>query len=242
MNEYVTDNNGVPILGAPDIEKKAEQVIKHFRPALLDTPCHIPLLEFIEELHEKYGVQRSYHLDLGESPQGRKILGRTRLKPLDISIDQCLQNDPRFPFTLAHEFGHLVFHRGIDFAKTGYANQEITDTEIDMLTGKKVLKTPRDWIEWHANYFAAALLMPRATFHEAVASAQHELGITHNVGCILLTNKGYSQVDYIKTNRILQKIYGVNQTNVEYRLSELGILIDHRDEDVSHISELFSRR
>jgi hypothetical protein len=36
----------------------------------------------------------------------------------------------------------------------------------------------------------------------------------------------------------LQIMYGLNKTNIEYRLKELGLLIDTRNKDVSHISEL----
>lgn len=236
----MTKVNTVPVLGAHDIELKAEEVISYFDPKILERPQLTPLRDFIEELHRKFGLIRDYSCSLGTSGHGGVIIGKTQLKPLGLFVDRSLNNDPRFNFVLGHEFGHIVLHKFVDVKRTGYEGQEIIDTKIDLPSGKKILNTPRDWLEWQANRFSSAILMPRATVRDAVVEVQKQIGITRNIGLIILENVSYSIKDYKTIRRYLENIYKVNSTNVEYRLNDLGILIDRRDLNVKHISELFS--
>ncbi len=80
---------------------------------------------------------RSYNQSLGTTKYGKVILGKTQLNPLGLYVDVSLVNDPRFNFVLGHELGHVVLHRSVNVKKTGYEDQEIIDTEIDFVTGKK---------------------------------------------------------------------------------------------------------
>lgn len=240
MNPSQLDEFGVPVLNADDIELKAEEVIAYYDPDLLNRPALVPLLKFIERLHSEHSLARDYSQDLGVTKNGHKILGKTRIRPLGLFVDISLANDSRFNFVLGHELGHVVLHRRVDVKRTGYDDQEMSDTEIDLLTGRKILRTPRDWLEWQAKRFASAILMPRATVRRAVVEAQSELGINNNIGMIVLENVGYSFRDYEAVRRQIELIYDVNATNAEYRLKELGILVDRRDLNTRHISELFA--
>jgi Zn-dependent peptidase ImmA (M78 family) len=232
-------DNGVPILSADDIELKAEEVISYFDKKILDVPQRTPLPEFIKELNKKFNVVFDCSLPLGKTKHGNVILGKTQLKPKGIFVDVSLINDPRFKFILAHELGHLVLHRFIDIKRTGYEEQELVETEISYVTGKKNLKTARDWMEWQANYFASAVLIPRATVMQAVIEKQKEMGIKRNIGQIVLEPKKYSVSDYKEIQKQLELIYVVNATNIEYRLKDLGILIDRMNLNVKHVSEFF---
>ncbi|MGD0552874.1 MAG: ImmA/IrrE family metallo-endopeptidase [Sedimentisphaerales bacterium] len=240
MTTNNADDNGVPILTTDDIELKAEEVISYFDRTVLDIPQRTPLLEIIKELNKKYNVAFNCSLPLGATKYGNIILGKTQLKPKGIFVDVSLINDPRFHFILAHELGHLILHRFVDIKKTGYEEQELVDTEIDFVTGKKNLKTARDWIEWQANYFASAILIPRATVIQAVIEKQKEMDIKRNIGQIILEPKQYSVSDYKEIQKQLVLIYNVNATNIEYRLKELGILIDRMNLNVKHVSEFFA--
>ena len=92
------------------------------------------------------------------------------------------KQEKRYKFTLAHEIGHWILHRG---KMTDYEGQITLDTLIkekisnDESTYIKclnrnvnpnyinsVLKEAIDWIEWQANYFASAVLMPKKVFCE----------------------------------------------------------------------------
>lgn len=240
MTSNNIDENGVPILSADDIELKAEEVISYFDKIILDVPQRTPLLGFIEELKRKFNLARDYSHSLGTTKYGNMILGKTQFKPLGVFIDVSLVNDSRFNFILGHELGHVILHRSVDIKRTGYEEQELVDTEIDLTTGKKNLNTTRDWLEWQANYFASAILIPRASIMKAVVEKQSEMGIKRNIGNIILEAKHYSVSDYKVIQKHLELVYAVNATNVECRLKELGILIDRMNLNVNHISELFT--
>jgi Zn-dependent peptidase ImmA (M78 family) len=240
MSKITIDENGVPVLSADAIELKAEEVIAYFDKQIINTPQRTPLLEYIEKLHKQFNLKREYNQSLGKTKHGNVILGKTQLKPLGLYIDVSLANDPRFNFVLGHELGHVVLHRNVDIQKTGYAEQEIVDTDIDFVTGKKNLQTHRDWLEWQANYFASAILMPRLSVIKAVLQEQKDMGIKRNLGRIILEAKNYSVSDYKKIQAHLTLVYSVNATNVECRLKDLGILIDRMNLNVQHVSELFT--
>lgn len=240
MTSFNVDENGVPILSADAIELKVEEVISHFNKTILDEPQRTPLLEFIEELHKRFNLLRDYSRVLGTTQYGSMILGKTQLNPLGLYVDVSLVNDPRFNFVLGHELGHVVLHRSVDVKRTGYEQQELIDSEKDLVTGKKNLRTPREWLEWQSNYFSSAILMPRLSVHAAVIAKQKEMDIKRNLGYIILEAKPYSINDYKVVRTHLGLVYEVNATNVECRLKDLGILIDRRDLNVKHISELFT--
>lgn len=240
MAKVETDEKGIPILSADAIELKAEEVISYFDKQILDIPQRTPLLDFVEELHKRFDLRRDYSLSLGRTTNDNVILGKTLLKPLSLYVDISLANDPRFNFVLGHELGHVILHRFVDIKKTGYEEQEIVDTEIDLVTGKKNLRTPRDWLEWQANYFSSAILMPRLSITKAVIQKQQEMGIKRNLGHIILEAKKYSVSDYKRLQEHLALVYSVNSTNVECRLRDLGMLIDRMNLNVQHVSELFA--
>ena len=236
------DKNGVPYLDWNDIEDKAEEVIRYFGKGVLENPGRTPLCYYLEELKKQFKLVFEYAKDLGCNADGKKILGTTSQKPLGIYIDSSLKEDPRLCFTLAHEFGHLVLHRDIDLKRIGYAEQAMIDTQIDLISGHRQLRTPREWIEWQANYFAGAILMPRDTVKDYVIRLQKDAGIIRNQGTIYLDKQSTNLAAYIEIQRHLQRVYGVPGVTVEYRLKDLRILNDRREEDVRHISELFKTR
>jgi hypothetical protein len=240
MTSFNVDENGVPILSADAIDLKVEEVISYFNKTILDEPQRTPLLEFIEELNKRFNLLRDYSRALGTTQYGSVILGKTQLNPLGLYVDVSLVNDPRFNFVLGHELGHVVLHRSVDLKRTGYEQQELIDSEKDLVTGKKNLRTPREWLEWQANYFSSAILMPRLSVRAAIIAKQKEMDIKRNLGYIILEAKPYSINDYKAVKTHLGLIYEVNATNVECRLKDLGILIDLRDMNVKHISELFT--
>ena len=228
----------IPHLSTNEIEVKAEEVIEYFNPDLLKKAQAIPIYHFVEETNKKFGIQFRCDLDLGTNKSGNKILGKYRIKPSSIFIDNSLRETDRFPFVLAHEYGHLILHRSIDPQKIGYTDSLIEDTHYDLVTGKKILETPKDWVEWQANRFASALLMPRSTFINALIDFQKTRGINKNIGIIYLDNLPYSLAEFRNNLSHLAILYGVNRTNVEYRLNDLEILVDLRTKNVKHISEL----
>lgn len=234
------NEHGVPEYSAQDLENKAEEVLSFFDEAKLETPAPTPFGEITRRLNKDYNIEIDLAADLGFiSARNERILGRFVFNPRAILIDSSLQQDTGpFNFTLAHEIGHLVLHRKLKL-KGDFDPDEISDTKRDLVTGKKILTTPHDWIEWQANRFASSLLMPRPTVRKAVIQKQKEMGIRSNIGFIYLENKPYSVADYVTQVQHLELVYGASKTAIECRLSDLGILIDKRLQDTKHISELF---
>lgn len=173
-----------------------------------------------------------YISDLGFTESGRKLMGYYDPKTRTLGVDRSLfqsENDPRLYFTLAHEFGHFILHDEAPIDWREYANASFQDAEIDFATGHKKLVTARDWIEWQANYFASALLVPKPTIESAVRSEQVKLGIpAQNQGRIFVDDNDYSLADFKDTIAALCEIYSVSHAVMRHRLEELGILVDGR--------------
>ncbi len=239
MKDFVTDKNEAPKLSANEIEKKAEEVIDFFDSKILQTPCETPLLSFIETTAQRYKFQYDLSQDLGINNHGHKILGKFCFNPRAIFVDKSISEDFRQKFVLGHEFGHLVLHRKLLIQKKDYTDLNITDTEKDLVTGKKILSTTRDWLEWQANRFSSALIIPRATFFAALIEVQNSLGIHRNLGRVYLDEQRYSFHDYQQTLDKLKDIYHVTKKSLEIRLNELDLLTDVRGKNTDHISELF---
>jgi len=227
---------GIQRLSKNNIEIRALEIIECFDPAILLQAQPTPIIEFVQHLKKDSNTIVDFAQNLGETKTGNKILGQFGLNPPRIYIDNTLKNDPKFKFTLAHELGHLFLHREIEFTKEDYDN--LVDTELDIVTHKRILKSDRDWIEWQANQFAAAFLLPRATFRKALINIQKEMGVSKNLGIIYLDKTNYSMRDFVKIKDILYNIYNVNKTIIEYRLNNLGILNDQRFKNFKHISQV----
>lgn len=228
----------IPRLSASDIEKKARTVIEYFDPSVLESPVATPLRDFTLRCVKDFGLEFDDSKSLGVTSCGSEILGAFQLRPRGIFLDKSLNDSPRQAFVLAHEFGHFVLHRSLILQKEDYSDYELSDTERDLVTGKKILTNPREWIEWQANRFASAFLMPVDTIHKALRDVQIEIGVKRNVGMVYIENKRYSLLDFNRTTMSLAEIYGTTPKTIEYRLKDLGLVIDTRDDGTSHISQL----
>lgn len=239
---YPLDNDGVPFLGRKDLEDKAEEIIRFWDEGLLRIPKSIPLLEICQKLEREFQVQFHYDVDLGViGDDEKKVLGKCLPDDMRIYIDRSLSDQSeRFNFTLAHELAHLTLHRGLSLKKP---LEQDTDEriEIDLVTGRKMLKTPSDRLEWQANALAAAILMPRGTVRPAVLIRQKEIGVNINAGFVYVENKPYSIRDLEDMKSWLALVYQVSRSVAEYRMDNLGILIDRRNQSVKHISELLRK-
>lgn len=108
----------------------------------------------LQELYELviyplYECQLITRFDLGWIDD-KKILGKYLAKDNLVLIDKSLRypcRDPRFSFTLGHEFGHAIIHKT--------HSSPIHSTALDIFPGIK-----QDQLEIEANCFAENLLMP----------------------------------------------------------------------------------
>lgn len=220
----------VPRLSREFIEQKAEAVLRWIRPAIVNRPSLTPVAEIAERLKIEHDLQINLDYDLGNSERGKKIFGMCQFRPNIIYIDRNLDpNGPRFRFTLAHELGHLVLHRKLFFdpAELDIPQNQIPDDRTHLLSGRRKNMTPRDWLEWQANAFASAILMPRRTLKAAVLELQTRLAI-RRPGIIFVDDQPTNVVAYQTVISELKDVYQVSRTALEIRLKDLEILYDRR--------------
>lgn len=239
-----------PILSKAQVEIVAAGILAEHAPAVLSEPQPTPLTTIVDNFVAGGRLSLVSGRDLGSMVDGRRILGIFRQGvPSVIELDLALVSsgdDGKFRFTLAHELGHFLLHAGIDRLDDGGFEKMIVDTdrEVSSLYSArseaswskhsgsknvpKTLRTDRDFIEWQANSFAAALLMPEPTVHVAVKSIQERLGIFPYTGRVFVESLDYSISDLNAQLRELARLYLISQTAACNRLRSLGILDDRR--------------
>lgn len=222
------DINGVPILSRIDIEELSESFITTYDKDCFERPQATPIFTICEHLKKHYGLNLIIGIDLGFSPEGYKYRGRFNISKSTIYIDKSLEwNDPRFNFTLAHEIGHFVLHREINLnILKKEENEEISDTNRQLILDHVKSDDQRDWLEWQANKFASSFLLPRITVPMAVIEKQTELNITRRVGKIYLDGQKENQVNFYNISSHLYEIYETSKASIKIRLKKLNILIE----------------
>jgi Zn-dependent peptidase ImmA (M78 family) len=223
-------------LSRSDIDAKAEEVALHFDSEALSR-SRSPLYEVVSGLRDRYRVR--FHLDrnLGYSSKGKKILGRFDFESRQILIDKMSPYDsPRFRWTLCHEIGHLVLHRDLNPKLIPREAPGFVDTRAELRFIRSARWSELEWVEWQANQFASALLLPRAIVHTAVAAVQHQLKI-RRPGSIYLDEQPWNLRDYISVLRHVSTGLSVSRTVLRIRLLHLGILTDARRSTRDHIQE-----
>jgi len=140
-------------LSQRDIELIANELLHEYCDAngwKYQHQIYIDLQGFYEAvLYPRFEYELIMNIDLGYD-EGSKVLGKVIPKERVVIIDSSLappNKDPRYPFTLGHEFGHGVLHKK--------GNRFFRCTE------KKVFQAQQgDIKEIQANIFSSCLLMP----------------------------------------------------------------------------------
>lgn len=143
-------------------------------------------------LAEKLGVLVVYQ-EMKDDVSGM-LLRREEQKVIGVNESHA---PVRQRFTVAHELGHLLLHRGRPL---------ILDTQTRVNLRNAISSTATDREEIEANRFAAALLAPESMVRRAVRSMQFH------------TAEGLVEQ--------LAERFGMSQTAMNYRLMNLGIISD----------------
>lgn len=202
--------NGIPILNKAQITQIAHSCLSNIEHSITLSPQMIPLKPVLDYFNHTCGLTwqtLSLNFDTKEM-----IFGICDIKNYCIYIEQELkEKQSLFLFTLAHELGHFVLHRHRKI-KLEKHNKLFTDTH-KQLKDPSVLRTPLDWIEWQANYFAASLLMPRRAFRNAVYAYLDQSATTLPE----LIHKDHDK----KLISYLQYMFGTSKTSVSIRFNEI---------------------
>ena len=232
---FKVKSNGVPILSKEEIDGIGEQYVKAFCPELLSHPAPVDIDSFVENY---LGITPDYQYlsnngvylgmtvfnDTNQVPIFDPSTGRAEFisaKARTIIIDNRLLEENqqhRYRFTLGHEAGHDIFHSRF----FGYNPDQLTLFDMGTVpmiqcrtdcgsTGKKTPRDwdERDWMEWHANRFSSAFLMPRSAVVRLVQGFQKEphVAIRHAEMVCAVT-----------------ETFDVSSEAATYRLKDLGFI------------------
>lgn len=188
----------------------------------------VSLYKIIEYLETSHKVKFELNSNLGTDEDYLSVLGVMDAKNKIIKISNTLEeNMPRWRFTLAHEIGHYIFHRG-------FMLKNLVDEHADVINNYAILdfkassNTFRK-LEWQANMFANSLLMPRSEVFSSLANLVRQLDIRNfNNGIIYVDHQQCNLHNYNYIVSKLKSEFNVSATIVEIRLKQLRILNDKR--------------
>jgi Zn-dependent peptidase ImmA (M78 family) len=227
------------ILSRRDIEHRVESLALRFDPKAFDQ-SRSPLYLVVKALADTQRLPFLFRQDLGYRVAGRKILGRFDFDPPRILIDRTLSEDsPRFRWTLCHEIGHYVLHRHLDPKLIG-DDRPLVDTRRELFFIRTAAKSDRQWIEWQANKFAAALLLPRPILKRSLVAIQNVLEVP-NPGQIYVDDQPANLRDFEATIAHLSAQLGASKTMVRIRLNDLQLLTDARPQSQDPVPQTLRR-
>jgi hypothetical protein len=163
---WVRDNTGRferrPWYTEAYLDRCCEQVLFEFLNHLYgQVTIPVPTAAIIKLIERDAKPPLNLYADLSKVEE--HIWGVTFFRPPEkpeVRIARKLYRDPHashlLRFTLAHEFLHVLLHNPL-YQQSGRANRGEQHCEIDERLG---LRPKVDWMEWHSNYGAGALLMP----------------------------------------------------------------------------------
>lgn len=247
--------NGIPVLKNCEIDDHAEAFLRDYNATLLTTPQPIDIEAFAEfylNLSLDYVYLSHCGLILGrmifqETERVPVYLPKEScadylyVKRGTLLIDNTVledQKEYRLRSTIGHECGHWLFHSDYYTGKVQRNHQrnvhlaEMTgckDTDIvggAELSGRRRLITDFDWLEHHAKYFSAAILMPKTPFLTAISDLADR--------------------DLLNDTELSEKLadtFQVSPVSVKIRLSQLGIdqytLNNKRIQEAKPLHQLF---
>ena len=231
-------NDKVPYHSKKDLEELAIKTLTEYNIDLINNAAPIP----IESIMEQY---YNLELDFQYLSSDGSVLGLTAFEtgylevynpdlnkfyPIDISsgtiiIDSALaesNNYGRYRFTCGHEFGHWKLHKELFFTenKTLFQNQlyvKCLNRDVEKSIDRQN-KTSKDWIEWQADYFSSALLMPYPTIREYFDKCKKSMLKD-------ITDELYSE--YTLNNKVIEQMsnyFEVSKEAMRIRLFNLNLI------------------
>lgn len=183
---YRVRGRGVPILSKPEIDTIGENFVRDFQPSVLTNPAPVDIESFVENylgMTPDYQLLSHNGIYLGmtvfndtnrvivfsqETGRAEYISAKAHTVIIDTRLLEENQQH-RYRFTLGHEGGHDIFHTGYlsyDPNQTCMFDMAMTPMiqcrmDAGCKKGDRKLWTDHDWMEWQANYFSSAILMPK---------------------------------------------------------------------------------
>ena len=125
----------IPRFTKSAIDGRVQGLVEWYSAQALDRPAPTPLASICDRIRQKGWLDFDFSADLGISARANKIYGAFDARAKKIYVDKTLDpNGPQFTFTLAHELGHFVLHRGLrlNYAALDEPANELTATRRSM--------------------------------------------------------------------------------------------------------------
>ena len=184
---FRTKRNGVPVISRKEIDVIASNYVRAFQPGALVEPQMFRMEEFIEcylqmNLDYQYLSHNGVYLGMTvfndtdripvycpETNTAEYIHADAHTVIIDCRLIEDEKQEHRYRYTMGHEAGHEVFHAHIfaDNPSRVSLRESASKPMIRCREDSSMRRrsntagwTDHDWMEWHANAFASALLMP----------------------------------------------------------------------------------
>lgn len=217
---YLPSSEPLKKLSKGIIQSIIKRILNAFNPNILKGISQLEPQKFLEHIHDTYGIQIVN--DIGISAiQGLQVKAYCSLKTKKIFIDPKLRNEDNFLFVCMHEIAHIVLHSNINLIQEDYDAMEMS--KYNELTKKHDLLNDKHWIEWQANYFASALLMPKEALYIQLYIWQKSNGI-NRAGKVYLDNQPRNKLDYKRMTEKLSSFFNVSRAILKYRMDELNLI------------------
>lgn len=241
MESLSWDEYGLPIYHQRHIEERSENFLGYVQPERINEPGCVSIAEICSKLVNEFEVPVDFGASLGQTDRGEKVFGEFDFEQRKIRIDRCLDpNQKRFNFIVAHEIGHLVLHRHIQAEARAEILGEIHQDHSSQLGSvRSGERTPKEWMEWQANAFAGALLVPKPALLQLVVTRQKKNNVTRNLGTIYVDWRGQAVAELKAMIAHVSIAFCVSRVTARQRLIATGIVNQEPAPRMRHISEAF---
>jgi hypothetical protein len=171
--------------------------------------------------------------EIGQDILGAPILGEISFAPKRILIARAPHHTMfSRKFTIAHELGHLLLNHGRYLKREIFSEDQasLSDDQADSAGVRLIDVVDIKYVEWQANHFASALLLPHQQFILAFERllAQYDVR-DRGYGILYLDNQVCNRNTYLLVTNKLREQFRVSRKVVEIRLKGLHLLTDNRD-------------
>jgi Zn-dependent peptidase ImmA (M78 family) len=236
----------VPYLADTGIEASANALLADCaRRTRIDVRPPVPVEDILED---HLGLHLGFD-DLRARLGMPDVLGALCIERAEVTVDQTLDPDEhpsalnRYRFTLGHEIGHWDLHRGLVLAQRLQTDLFQKSSGPSIVCRASQRKEP---IEWQADAFAAALLMPRsevaAHWQRLIGPERLEVGKLRGRAGVFLaaalagpSHEPRTQHDALIEFfiRPMAKVFEVSPAAMRIRLEQLGFIVHDIDTAMS---------
>jgi len=207
----------VSFLSKKDIDKIVKKELAIINPNILNNAVGLNVAKL-----EQY-LKDNLEITVDTLSVSSPLLGSCDIKNKVIGIHPSLIGTKRHLFVLAHELGHYVLHKDLKMDQTSY--DSFTDLEVNFRTNRYELTNAKHWIEWQANYFASALVLPDIALVAQLLKFQNVNNLSN--GALYVDDQIENRRIYNRALERLSYLFDVTKTSIIYRLKDLNMLQDN---------------